>query len=59
MSDGEDDATLLGASARSQLSRKPVPPWERFSEPPSDYNLHRWQAETAGRDPSDIRRRAG
>ncbi|MGD1169865.1 LCP family protein [Mycobacterium seoulense] len=42
MSDAEGDATpdvrhaALGAA-----------PWERFSEPPSDYSLHLWQTDTA------------
>jgi LCP family protein required for cell wall assembly len=53
MSDGEDDATLgpLGASRDGRRITPTAPtalgaaPWERFSEPPADDGLHRWQAE--------------
>jgi LCP family protein required for cell wall assembly len=53
MSDGENDATLgsLGASRDRQRITPTAPntlgaaPWERFSEPPSDDGLHRWQGE--------------
>ena len=40
MSDAEDDATP--GARRTALG---AAPWERFSEPPTDYNLHLWQAE--------------
>ena len=42
MSDAEDDATR--GARRAALG---AAPWERFSEPPSDYSLHLWQTETA------------
>ena len=42
MSDAEDDATPHARRAALGAA-----PWERFSEPPSDYSLHRWQTETA------------
>ena len=55
MSDAENDATLdhrrvSDAAPGQRITPHPQPtlgaaPWERFSEPPSDYNLHRWQAE--------------
>jgi LCP family protein required for cell wall assembly len=55
MSDGENDATrdhrrTSGAVDSQRFTPNPQPelgaaPWERFCEPPSDDNLHRWQAE--------------
>ncbi|KLO31310.1 transcriptional regulator [Mycobacterium nebraskense] len=42
MSDAEDDATPGARHAALGAA-----PWERFSEPPSDYSLHLWQTETA------------
>ncbi|MGB8386975.1 LCP family protein [Mycobacterium sp.] len=54
MGDAEDDATLhhrraFGTGHGQLVTPQPQPkrgaaPWERFSEPASDYNLHRWQA---------------
>src|SRR6516165_2964281 len=54
MSDGDNDATpdhrrTPGAANGQQASPGPqsalgAAPWERFSEPPSDQNAHRWQA---------------
>jgi LCP family protein required for cell wall assembly len=55
MSDGGNDATQdHRRTPRADHGRRagagPPPtlgaaPWERFSEPPSDHNVHRWQAE--------------
>ncbi|HEY0228943.1 MAG TPA: LCP family protein [Mycobacterium sp.] len=49
MSDGDRGATRGSerASGAGQLiaSSPSAAPWERFSEPPPDDNLHRWQAE--------------
>ncbi|OJZ65023.1 transcriptional regulator [Mycobacterium paraffinicum] len=42
MSDAEDDATR--DAGRAALG---AAPWERFSEPPSDYSLHLWQTDAA------------
>lgn len=42
MSDAEDDATR--DARRAALG---AAPWERFSEPPSDYSVHLWQTDTA------------
>ena len=52
MSDGEVDATL---GRRRSRDRQPVTPtspvalsaapWERFTEPPADDSIHRWQIE--------------
>ncbi len=55
MSDGGNDATLdprrtPGAGNGQPATPNPQPaqgaaPWERFSKPPSDHDVHRWQAE--------------
>src|SRR5208283_3713339 len=54
MSDAEngtpDRRRASGAGNGQPITPDPPPtlgvaPWERFSEAPSDYNLHRWQAE--------------
>jgi LCP family protein required for cell wall assembly len=55
MSDGGSDATRdhrrpPPADHGQRAGASPPPtlgaaPWERFSEPPSDHNVHRWQAE--------------
>ncbi len=51
MSDAEDDGTLdhrrtSGAGHGHPMQPTPgAAPWERFSEPPSDYNVHRWHAD--------------
>src|ERR1700756_2045245 len=55
MSDGGNDATqahrrTLRADHGRRAGAGPPPtlgaaPWERFSEPPSEHNVHRWQAE--------------
>lgn len=42
MSDAEDDATR--GAQRAALG---AAPWERFSEPPSDYSVHLWQTDSA------------
>jgi LCP family protein required for cell wall assembly len=60
MSDGDKDATrnyprASGTSAGQLTASSPSSaPWERFSEPPPDDNLYRWQAEppTAARPES-------
>jgi LCP family protein required for cell wall assembly len=47
MSDGEVDATL--GPRRGSHDRQPASfgaaPWERFTEPPADDSIHRWQVE--------------
>ncbi len=57
MSDGERDATRNGRHAPGEAHVQPIPagpspslsaaPWERFSEPPPDDNVHRWLPEAA------------
>ena len=42
MSDGDDDATLDGPNRRATSG---AAPWERFSEPPCNDSVHRWQAD--------------
>jgi LCP family protein required for cell wall assembly len=42
MSDADDDATP--GARRAALG---AAPWERFSQPPSDYSVHLWQTEAA------------
>src|SRR5271156_4290153 len=42
MSDGEDDATLDGPKRRPTSG---AAPWERFSQPPCNDSVHRWQAD--------------
>jgi LCP family protein required for cell wall assembly len=44
MSDGGNDATQ---------DHRRTAPWERFSEPPSDHNVHRWQAEPPHVEPAE------
>ncbi|OBA64792.1 transcriptional regulator [Mycobacterium sp. 1100029.7] len=60
MSDGDVDATPgYRRGSRERRTGSPVAlgaaPWERFSEPPSDDSVHRWQVEhpvqTAADDP--------
>jgi LCP family protein required for cell wall assembly len=51
MSDGDTDAT-------PDHRRTPQPtlgaaPWERFSEPPPDHGVHRWQTEPAPSEPEE------
>src|SRR5262245_59388377 len=52
MSDGEVDATLgprRGPRSPSSPAALSAAPWERFSEPPADDSVHRWQIETPAR----------
>jgi LCP family protein required for cell wall assembly len=44
MSDGGNDATQ---------DHRRTAPWERFSEPPSDHHVHRWQAEPPHVEPAE------
>ena len=62
MSDGERDATPdpggtrrhhEGQRATSARSAGGAAPWERFSAPPVDHSLHRWQAEPITSPPTD------
>jgi len=69
MSDAENDATLdhqRASSAEHGRTIGPYPkatlsaaPWERFIEPPSDHNLHRWQAEAPIRSRADDTEKVG
>jgi LCP family protein required for cell wall assembly len=64
MSDGEVDATL--GRRRDPRSREPAAatspaalsaaPWERFSEPPGDDSVHRWQIDPPAPAPEDTSR---
>jgi LCP family protein required for cell wall assembly len=57
MSDGDNGATLGSerASARQLIASSPsAAPWERFSEPPPDDNLYRWQGEPPFETRSEI-----
>lgn len=59
MGDGEVDATL--GHRRGPRDRQPATPpvalsaapWERFSEPPPDDSIHRWQIEPPAATPAD------
>ncbi|HYB80068.1 MAG TPA: LCP family protein [Mycobacterium sp.] len=48
MSDAENDATLRRRPAVDAVHSQPqrgAAPWERYFEPPTDHNRHRWQTE--------------
>jgi LCP family protein required for cell wall assembly len=45
MSDGGADATLGDRHGSGPGEGRRVAPWERFSEPAPDHNLHRWQPD--------------
>ena len=65
MSDAENDATLdrrrvSGNGHVHSATQDPPPvsgaaPWERFAEPPSDYNLDLWQGEPDSASPEDVK----